>query len=163
MKIIRENIQLNFERGQDPKQSMGLGKLKLIQDWMDGFGIGVKNYKVNPDYTIFTDMDVICMSRPDDFPSNGFPGGRFPEYIRFHTTGSFDVDDCGLVSLIGCPKRVEGYFSCQMNPLKDLVGFPEFVEKDVYCMGNNIEVTEAQIKEICGGYGKIEADDSEPI
>ena len=30
--IVRENI--NFERGLDPKEAMGIGKVKLINDWM---------------------------------------------------------------------------------------------------------------------------------
>ena len=85
--IVRENI--NFERGLDPKEAIGIGKAKLIQDWLDEVHIGVRNYKLNSDFTIDTDLDVIAVERPELFPN-----GRFPDYIKFNSSGSFDIDDC---------------------------------------------------------------------
>jgi hypothetical protein len=151
--IVRENI--NFERGLDPKEAIGIGKAKLIQDWLDEVHIGVRNYKLNSDFTIDTDLDVIAVERPELFPN-----GRFPDYIRFNSSGSFDIDDCGIVSLVGCPKKVNGYFSCQMNEITDLKGFPKEVRECVYCFGNKAEFTEAEIRKVCFA-PNIQADDSE--
>ncbi len=151
--IVRENI--NFERGLDPKEAIGIGKAKLIQDWLDEVHIGVRNYKLNSDFTIDTDLDVIAVERPELFPN-----GRFPDYIRFNSSGSFDIDDCGIVSLVGCPKKVKGYFSCQMNKITDLKGFPKEVRECVYCFGNKAEFTEAEIRKVCFA-PNIQADDSE--
>lgn len=153
-KDIKESI--NFERGIDPKHAMGLGKMKKIQEWMNEIGIGVRNYKVNPDFTIFTDMDVILTERKDLFP-----GGIFPGYINFHTSGSFDADDCGLVSLQGCPKYVQGYFSCQQNEITSLEGFPEKIDKSCYIMSNGKDFTANEILEICEVGEQVEADDSD--
>jgi hypothetical protein len=151
--IVRENI--NFERGLDPKEAIGIGKAKLIQDWLDEVHIGVRNYKLNSDFTIDTDLDVIAVERPELFPN-----GRFPDYIRFNSSGSFDIDDCGIVSLVGCPKKVKGYFSCQMNKITDLKGFPKEVRECVYCFGNKAEFTEAEIRKVCFA-PNIQVDDSE--
>jgi len=151
--IVRENI--NFERGLDPKEAIGIGKAKLIQDWLDEVHIGVRNYKLNSDFTIDTDLDVIAVERPELFPN-----GRFPDYIRFNSSGSFDIDDCGIVSLVGCPKKVKGYFSCQMNKITDLKGFPKEVRECVYCFGNKAEFTEAEIRKVCFT-PNIQVDDSE--
>lgn len=151
--IVRENI--NFERGLDPKEAIGIGKAKLIQDWLDEVHIGVRNYKLNSDFTIDTDLDVIAVERPELFPN-----GRFPDYIKFNSSGSFDIDDCGIVSLEGCPKEVKGYFSCQMNKITDLKGFPKEVRECVYCFGNKAEFTEAEIRKVCFT-PNIQADDSE--
>lgn len=153
--IVRENI--NFERGIDPKKSMGLGIYGKIRLWMDEVGVGIKNFKVNNDFSIDTEMDIIAGEKPELFP-NGF----FPEYIRFNTSGSFDIDDSGIISLVGCPKHIKGYFSCQMNNIKTLHGFPEVVSNDVYCMGNAVDFTEQEIREVCTSInGSIEADDSD--
>jgi hypothetical protein len=151
--IVRENI--NFERGLDPKEAIGIGKAKLIQDWLDEVHIGVRNYKLNSDFTIDTDLDVIAVERPELFPN-----GRFPDYIRFNSSGSFDIDDCGIVSLVGCPKKVNGYFSCQMNEITNLKGFPKEVREMVYCFGNEAKFTKEEIIEVCVA-GGIQTDDSD--
>lgn len=154
----------NFERGIDPKEAMGIGKVKLINDWMGqvitidhskAAPIGIKNYKINKDFSIDTDLDVIAVERPELFPN-----GRFPDYIRFNSSGSFDIDDCGIVSLVGCPKKVNGYFSCQMNEITNLKGFPKEVREVVYCFGNEARFTKEEIMEVCVA-GGIQTDDSD--
>jgi len=155
---VNQNIKesINFERGIDPKNSMGLGKMKKIQEFMNEVGVGIRNYKVNPDYSIFTDMDIILTERRDLFLN-----GRFPEYIRFHTSGSFDIDDCGLLSLEGCPRYVQGYFSCQQNEITSLAGFPEKIDKSCYVMSNGRDFIADEILKICEVGEQVEADDSD--
>ena len=49
-KTVYENMR--FERGQDPKTSMGIGKRALIKKWFDDLG-------VNPDeYTIDNHLNI---------------------------------------------------------------------------------------------------------
>lgn len=146
---------MNFERGLDPKESMGIGKAKLIQKWLEEVNIGIKNYRIRKDFLIDTEMDVIAVERPDLFPN-----GKFPEYIRFNRSGSFDIDDCGIVSLEGCPNYVCGYFSCQVNEITNLEGFPDTVEKDIFIISNAVDFSEKDIAKKCYCGGKITADDT---
>jgi hypothetical protein len=151
---IFENI--NFERGMEPKQSMNIGKIKLIQDWMDEVGVGVKNFLVNDKFEIDTPMDIILTERPEMFSN-----GKLPEYIRFNSSGSFDADDSGVVSLEGFPRVVQGYFSCQQNEITSLEEFPIKIEKDCYVMSNGKDFIKDEIQAICDVGGEIEADDSD--
>lgn len=152
-KLVRES--LNFERGLDPKEAMNLGIYEKIREWMDEIWIGQKDFQVNKDFTIDTDMNVIIQ-----VGSYLFPDGVFPEYIRFNTSGSFDIDDCNLKSLIGCPKHVRGYFSCQMNDISSLEGFPEIVDQSVYFHLNKYPFSKEDIEKVCTAK-RIEIDDDE--
>ncbi len=151
MKIIRENI--NFERGLDPKQSMNVGKAHLIQQWMDDAGVGIKNFRINDDFSIDLFMPWTMNQRPDLFPN-----GRFPEYIRFSSSRDFDLDDCEIEDLTGCPLIVNGYFSCQMNKITSLKGMPEQISGSAYIMGNEKGFTEEEIQQKCNIDGDIECD-----
>ena len=151
--IVRENI--NFQRGLDPKKALNLGTYAKIKEWMDELGVGIRDFSINDDFYINTEMDIIATERPELFP-----GGEFPSYIRFSTSGSFDIDACKLNSLVGCPRRVKGYFSCQQNNLTDLRGFPRWVDQDVYCFGNEVKFTENEIREVCTSKS-VQADDSD--
>lgn len=151
---IFENI--NFERGMEPKQSMNIGKIKLIQDWMDEVYIGIKNFLINDKFEIDTPIDIILQERPEMFPD-----GKLPEYIRFNSSGSFDVDDSGINSLEGFPRVVQGYFSCQQNQITSLEGFPIKIDKSCYVMSNGIDFTADEIKDVCEVGEDIEADDSD--
>lgn len=151
--VVEEN--LHFERGLDPKKAMGLGTYEKIREWMDEVGVGIKNFSVKEDFSIDTDMDIIATERPELFP-----GGEFPSYLKFNTSGSFDVDACELNSLVGCPRRVKGYFSCQQNNLTTLQGFPRWVDDSVYCFGNEVKFTENEIREVCTSK-EVQADDTD--
>jgi len=153
MRIARE--RLDFERGLDPKKAMGLGTYEKIREWMDEVGVGIRNFSVNDDFSINTEMDIIATERTELFP-----GGEFPSYIRFNNSGSFDIDACELNSLVGCPRYIKGYFSCQQNNITTLQGFPEKVSNDVYCFGNEVKFTEKEIKEVCTSMS-VQADDSD--
>ena len=48
MKLIRES--LSFERGMNPKDSMGVGKIAQIKSWL--YEMEIENYTINPDFTI---------------------------------------------------------------------------------------------------------------
>jgi hypothetical protein len=154
MKLVRES--LDFERGLDPKQAMNVGKIKLIQDWLEEVNIGVKNFFVNNKFEIDTHMDIIVQERPELFPD-----GKLPEYIRFNSSGTFDCDDSGIISLVGFPRIVQGYFSCQQNKITSLEGFPIRIDKSCYVMSNGRDFSKDEIQEICDVSDQIEADDSD--
>lgn len=156
MKIVRENI--NFERNQNPKVSIGIGLESKIRECLEDLP-----YTVVPDhYTINDDMTIDFHSHLNLIgESDPFPNGKLPDYIKFKKVSEdVDVDDCGLVSLEGFPDIIGGYFSCQMNNLKSLQRGPKEVLKDYFCNGNPGNFTEKYVKSICKVYGKIQADDT---
>jgi hypothetical protein len=153
--IVKESI--NFERGLEPKQALNVGKLHLIQQWLDDAGVGIKNFKINDDFSIDLFLPfTMNQQRPDLFPD-----GKLPEYIEFKSTKDFDVDDCGIVSLERFPLFVIGYFSCQMNKITSLEGFPRKIVRNAYVMGNEKRFTEHDIRQKCNVVGDVEADDSD--
>lgn len=157
MKLVKENI--NFERGMDPKTSMRIGSRKKIIDWLNSFPYFVSrhNYTINDDLSI-TIKDEFSLSLQGD--SYLFPDGGLPEYIRFESTGELDVDDCGLKTLRGFPKKVDGYFSCQLNELKSLKEGPKEVYGSYYCNGNPGNFTEKNVRNICYVTEFVQADDT---
>lgn len=71
--------------------------------------IGVKRYKINNDYTVDVIENVKIRTPMDNLP------------IKFdYIMGNFDISDCGLTSLMGCPETIDGSFICTNNMLNDL-------------------------------------------
>lgn len=157
MKLVKENI--NFERGLDPKEALGIGSKKAIIDWLNSFPYFVSRHN----YTINNDLSIDVKS---EFPIelqgciDLFPNGEFPHYINFNHTGDFDVDNCGLKSLRGCPKKIDGYFSCQMNELTSLEDGPKEVRGSYYCNSNPGGFTEQDVRNICYVTREIQGDDA---
>jgi hypothetical protein len=135
---------------------MNIGNIPLIQKWMNDALDGVNNFKINTDFSIDLFLSLIIQERSDLFPN-----GKLPEYIRFKSSKSFDVDDCGIVSLEGFPLLVAGYFSCQMNKITSLEGFPIKIDGNAYVMNNSKKFTMQEIKQKCNVFGDVEADDSD--
>ena len=74
MKIKRENM--NFERGQDPKESMGIGKRALIKKWFDDLEISPDNYTIDDNLNIFFEWDLYLANIPiTSLPDNLSVGG----------------------------------------------------------------------------------------
>ena len=146
MKLVRENI--SFERGQNPKSAMGIGKIEKIKKWLDL--VDCRDYTIDDDGYINANKPLSFNRFTDEIMEEIFPNGKFPSYIRFKTSNNFDIDCCNLISLIGCPKIVNGFFSCSENRLESLIGFPEEVTENVYCFGNEgIRIGDRDINEIC--------------
>jgi len=103
----------------------------------------IKNYTINSDGTIDVDGNVNLNSK--DLTKLPLKFGK--------VGGDFYCGDNELITLEGCPQSVGGYFSCRdnlltslefcpksvgedfdftSNQLKDLYGFPEFFDSDVY-------------------------------
>lgn len=152
MKLVREYI--DFERGVDPKVSMGIGRKQMIDKWFDSFPFHVE-------YDILDD-GRIRIQTPCDLQSQEelFPGGKLPDFIDIAKSDDFDVDDCKINSLRGFPEIISGYFSCQMNNLMSLDGSPRVVQGGYYCNGNPGEFTMEEVKEYCEVGEEIQADDT---
>lgn len=154
MKLVREQIE--FQRGIPPKKSIGIGKEKLIEDWIKMIG-RFTEYTINPDFTIdvhesvyLNNLDLLDLSK------------GLPDYIQFNMIeDNFDIDDTRLNSLRGCPLKVYGYFSCQQNNITDLEFMPQEIEGDCYISNNKQLFTEAEVDKSSHIKGRIETDDSD--
>lgn len=77
----------------------------------------ITNYRINKDYTVEVIQDVKILENMKQLP------------VEFDfILGDFDISDCGLETLKGCPERIEGDFICINNNLKDLTFGPQMVE-----------------------------------
>ena len=102
------NEVMGFERSDDIKVSLQLGKRAQITKWLDT--MGVKNYTINPDWTIDVKGNV-------DLDYKNLT--EFPDYIKFnYVSGWFACADNQLTSLKGCPTSVRRSFWCRYNPGK---------------------------------------------
>ena len=121
MSIVRESI--NFERGINPRTSMGIGLRPKIEEWLKMYFVKTSNSTLKSYYEILEDLTIDVFG----FFASTWKG-NFPEFIQFNECyGDFQVDNMGLTTLRGCPRKVKGYFSCSRNNLKNLIGGPEYV------------------------------------
>ena len=98
MKLVKEFL-LEFERGSDPKNVLGIGKKYLIENWMKAMRI--------EDYTINYDLTIDIWGNLDLLKYPLIEIKHLPEYIQFnHVNGFFDIGN--LESINGIPNRVEG-------------------------------------------------------
>lgn len=110
--------------------------------------IGVRNYNINEKLKVDTWQSVKIRKKMSKLP------------IEFDCIiGDFDISDCGLESLYGCPDYIEGNFICVDNNLLDLkngpttvsgnydvkksglyslVGAPDYIKRDFDCSYNYI-------------------------
>jgi len=165
--LINESIY--FERGLEPKNALKIGRRAKIEEWLEDYNrFSIDNYQINDDFTI----DLIGSG---NFIEDNLSEG-FPEYIQFNLcTGFFDLDNSRIPSLRGCPRIVNGYFSCQGNNISSLEGISKEIKENCYILNNIKEFSEKEIREysVVSGTvnyfdpvvpsGTIEADDSERL
>ena len=73
-KFVYENMR--FERGQDPKSSMGIGKRALIKKWFDDLDIDPDYYTIDDNFNINIEKDLFLnnaqiTSLPDNLSVRG--------------------------------------------------------------------------------------------
>ena len=140
MKLVKESI--SFTRGNDPKNTLGIGKRYLIEQWLEKWkeDARIQKYIINDDLSI--DVDI--------FHVFDFKMKNFPEYIQFNKCkGHFSVQRAGFTSLKGCPLVVGGIFSCSENLLTSLEYCPKFIGDTFYCYDNKKRFTKNDIPEGC--------------
>ena len=149
MKEIIYTSILEFERGKNPFDSLGLGKMREITEWIDQY-VYKAQYRVNRDFTI----DII----KNDFIVTGYMPKitEFPVFIKFNECfGSFLLRENVLLDLTGSPRIVHGDFMVDGNKLTTLDGCPQKVEGDFYIQKNTKKFTIEEIKKKCEISGKI--------
>lgn len=120
MKLVKEYL-LEFERGNDPKEVLGIGQRHLIEKWLNDHKI--KYYTINDDFTIdiHGHLDLLLpLTEKIEY---------LPDYIQFnYIDGYFDIGE--LKSTKGLPKHVNSsIFGLHRN-------FPNETKKLRTIMGN---------------------------
>jgi hypothetical protein len=142
MKLVKESI--SFQRGEDPKNTLGIGTRHLIEKWLNEMHI--TRYIINDDMTIDIKFNVIIYKKNLSL---------LPEYIQFNKIrDSFICRENQLTSLKGCPKIVGNVFSCSGNQLTSLEGCPRVVKHHFICHSNKREFSEKEVRKYCrvGGH-----------
>lgn len=142
-KLVIESLNelRNFEKRKDPLSSLGIGKRKLIEDWLRPFRMQIHNYEIDDNFNININCSVYLSMLGIE---------KFPEYIQFgKIDGDFDVYGNKLVSLRGCPCIVNGFFDCDKNNLITLEGCPSIVSECFSCSNNAKKFTVDDIKKYC--------------
>lgn len=97
---------------------------------------GIKNYTINPDFSIDVDGDVDISPYLDNVKLFKIP-------IKFNkVTGFFSCTENALTSLENCPNWVGLSFNCSHNKLTSLEHCPKYVETYFYCTYNQINTLE---------------------
>ena len=159
MKLVKESI--SFERYKDPKKALGLDIRELIEEWLkknnfnssglqqNRINYAKQSYIINPDLTIdiLFGWSVYLYEAIDELP----------EYIQFGEIlgGSFTLENLGLTSMRGFPKKVNGDFSVRDNKLTSLEYCPEFVFGEFNCGDNTTQFTLDDVKNHCRVRGVI--------
>ena len=121
-------MSINFERGNDPKESLGIGVKTLIKEWLESMGI--KKYFITRKFLIDVYENVNLDYK--DLVS-------FPDYIQFRKiTGSFTCAHNKLTSLKGSPIIVYGSFFCCDNQLSSLEFGPRKVKSSYVAHQNKL-------------------------
>ena len=141
MKLVYESLnEMNFQRKMnDPLGALGIGREKLIRDWLED--CYVDDYIINDDFTI---------NVPTAVGFSILKLKKIPDFIQFDKIdGSFYFTNSGLVSLKGCPRIVKGTFDCTSNDLVSLEHCPTHIGGNFWCGGNKIKFTEEYVRKIC--------------
>jgi len=118
----------NFQKSEDKLKTLGVGKIALIKDWLEKYGI--KNYDITEDL-------IINCSRSVNIEGAGLT--EFPNYIQFgKINGDFNCSRNNLTSLKGGPTYVLMSFNCGLNKLKDLHYAPSFIGSHFSCAYNQL-------------------------
>jgi hypothetical protein len=146
MKLVRENIN-EFVRSDDALKNLGIGKRKLIEDWLKKYDI--TKYEIDEYFEINVFQDVNLFNKKI---------GNFPEYIQFnYVNGYFNVQCNQMKRLRGCPRKCNG-FGCSSNLLTSLEGCPDDIGEHqiFYCYDNLVKFIYSDVRRFCNVFKKIE-------
>ena len=138
MKLVKEYINEKFTDESDPVKDMHIGKIRLIEMWLDK--MEVTGYSINDDFSIDV-MNNVDLERKLN--------GNLPKYIQFnYVKGCFLCKNCNMTTLRGCPKKLGYYFDCSNNNLKSLKYMP-LKASHVYCHSNVKLFTVDEVLNLC--------------
>jgi hypothetical protein len=144
------NEAQEFQRGEDPKSSMSIGKTVLIENWLKEYDL-FEDAIINKDLTI----DIPASSNlAVDLNKKGLE--ELPEFIQFRKVyGGFNISQNKLKSLRGCPTHVfetenlKGSFKCFDNNLSSLEGGPKKIDGVYICYGNPGKFQRKDVNAVC--------------
>jgi len=114
--LVKESI--SFQRGNDPKDVLGIGTKYIIERWLEKMYIN--------SYMINDDMSIDLKGRIDIKKERVGIINILPEFIKFNNVdGDFILAHNELTSLRGFPNMVTGYCTCGRNKVTSLIGSPE--------------------------------------
>lgn len=109
-------------------RNVGVGKIRLIEDWINSQTTIIGSYTINKDETIDVNGSIWL---------NDNKIKTMPEYIKFgKIDGNFNCSGCeNLESLEGAPEKVDGHFVCYGTRLskEDVRNVAKQVKGNVYC------------------------------
>ena len=135
--LVKES--LSFTRGNEPKDTLGIGQRYLIEKWLEEMHI--KYYTINDDLTInvFSSLYLADKNLTE-----------IPEYIQFNQVKfHFNCQNNKLTSLRGCPNMVRKNFYCDSNLLTSLEGCPKYVGGFFQCFNNPVRFDRRYINTLC--------------
>jgi hypothetical protein len=116
MKLVSSSLN-EFQKGQDPREVMGIGERAKINDWFDklypkdrNWGPEKPEYHINDDLTIDVNGDIQL----------GYGLEEIPEFIKFRNIYG-DLEVMGvqeMPNLDWLPKLVDGDFKFYRNPIR---------------------------------------------
>ena len=119
---------------------------KKIREWCES--VGLKKYEILPNNEIdawgFVDLE-------------GKVSDSLPDYIQFNHIhqslpffhADFNIANCNLKTLRGCPRYVEGNLYIQNNKLSNLSYLSSYVGRSIVCYGNAVNFSIADIRTAC--------------
>lgn len=158
---------MDFERGQEPKKSMGIGQEALIIKWLNQIGLKEKDYKIYDDYAIDIEGDLILRNLglkelPPEINFNKVSGyvnieGNFFTSLKgfpLESGGDYNCSSNLITSLRGMPLKVNGSFYFHKNKLTDLNDLM-ISAKNVICYGNPGKFTEDYVRKCIRVSGQV--------
>lgn len=101
---------------------------------------GINKYKVNSDGSLDVFGNIYVTGIINMLP-----------FFFNEVNGDFNLIN-SVSTLEGCPKIVNGYFSCSRNNLESLEGAPETVANGFFCHHNNLKDLKYSPKIVKGDY-----------
>ena len=140
MRALFINETYSFERGGDPRQILGIGLKRMIDDWLDEMS-GTDNnqwyshnyrelkYQINPDSTV----DIL-------------------DYFNISSTNAFrEIPEWFIIN------RVHRDFNVIGNPnLKNVDNLPKIVDGDFLFWDNGVRLTEKTIRDRVDVKGRVQ-------
>lgn len=145
-KIIQEALNFNKVFASPSNEEQAKRQQELIDDVMSK----VKKTKL-PDGSWHVHENVFLSNNGKNFKS-------LKNLNISIVDGSFFCYNNGLVSLVGCPKKVKEHFSCSNNKLTSLEGCPKVVGESFRCYHNPTTFTIEDVESKCDVGGQIYVD-----
>jgi len=130
-----ESFNESFVKSDDKLSSLGIGRIKSIEKWIEDYLTDEINAHV---ITINDDLSINCVG---NVYLNNMLKGNLPDYIQFKDVdGYFSISNNEMTSLRGCPIHVNRDFYCAQNRLETFEYAPTYVGGDFFVTRNKVSL-----------------------